>query len=108
MPCVSPVDEEDNDNEGDSDNNNGDKEDDNDNYGDKEDTDDDEEEDIFNFDLNDVDGMSEYGLMYLQRVHRNNARLVSLSLLAPMPSAASPPRPTAPIERNVWHLKMFL
>jgi hypothetical protein len=34
-------------------------------------------------------GMSEYKLMRMQRVHRNNTRLASLGLLAPMTSAAS-------------------
>ena len=34
--------------------------------------------------------MYEYKLMRLQRVHRNNARLASLVLLAPMPSATLP------------------
>jgi len=84
-PCVSPsVDEEDNDNEED----NHDDTDENDD--DKEDTDVEEKEDIFNFDLNDIEGMSEYKLMRMQRVHRNNVRLASLGLLAPMTFAASP------------------
>ena len=39
-----------------------------------------------NFDLNDIEGMSKYELMRIQRVNRNNARL---GLLAPMTSAAS-------------------
>jgi len=42
-----------------------------------------------NFDLNDIEGMYDYKLMRMQRVHRNNARLVSLGLLVPMTSAAS-------------------
>ena len=42
-----------------------------------------------NFDLNDIEGMSKYKLMRIQRVHRNNARLASLGLLAPVTSAAS-------------------
>ena len=42
-----------------------------------------------NFDLNDIEGMSEYELMRLQRVHRNNARLASLGLLVPMTSATT-------------------
>jgi hypothetical protein len=42
-----------------------------------------------NFDLNDIEGMSQYKLMRLQRVHRNNARLPSLGLLAPMTSATT-------------------
>jgi hypothetical protein len=51
------------------------------------DTDDDEEEGIFDFDLN---GMSKYELLRLQRVHRNNARLVSLGLLEVKTSMAYP------------------
>ncbi len=42
-----------------------------------------------NFDLNDIDGMSEYKLIHLQNVHRNNVRLASLGLLGGMSSAAS-------------------
>jgi len=42
-----------------------------------------------NFDLNGIEGISEYKLMRLQRVHRNNARLASLGLLAPMTSATT-------------------
>ena len=42
-----------------------------------------------NFDLNDIEGMSKYVLMRIQWVNRNNARLASLGLLAPMTSAAS-------------------
>jgi protein tyrosine/serine phosphatase len=34
--------------------------------------------------------MSEYELMHMQRVHRNNVRLASLGLFASMTSAASP------------------
>ena len=84
-PCVSPpVDEEDNDNEAD----NNDDTDENDN--DEEDTDVEEEEDIFDFGLNDIEGMSEYELMRLQKIRRNKAKLTSLGLLAPMTSAASP------------------
>ena len=100
MPCVSPpVDEEDKDDEEDNDDDNNDEEDDNDDNGDKEDddddddkeyTDDDEEEGISDFDLNDVEGMSEYELMRLQRIHRNNAKLTSLGLLGGMTSTASP------------------
>ena len=101
MPCVSPpVNEEDNDNEednNDDDNNeedddhdDGEEEDANNDNNNEEDTDDDEEEDIFDFDLNNIEGMYEYKLMHLQRVHRNNARLASLGLLAPMPSATLP------------------
>jgi hypothetical protein len=86
-PFVSPpVDEEDNNDEEDNDDG-ADEEDVNDE--DEEDTDVDEEEDIFDFNLNDIDGMSEYELMRLQRVHRNNARLASLGLLAPMTSATT-------------------
>jgi hypothetical protein len=40
--------------------------------------------------LNNVKGMSEYELMHLQRVHRNNERLASLGLLVPMQSATCP------------------
>jgi hypothetical protein len=84
-PCVSPpVNEEDNVNK--EDNNNDTDE----NNNDKEDTDADEEEDIFNFDLNDIEGMSEYELIRMQRVYRNNVRLVRLGLLEPMTSTASP------------------
>ena len=42
-----------------------------------------------NFDLNDIEGMSEYELMRLRRIRRNEAKLTSLGLLAPMTSAAS-------------------
>ena len=76
-PYVSPpIDEEDNDNEEDN-NDDTDK-----NNDDEEDTDVEEEEDIFDFDLNDIEGMSKYELMRMQRVHRNNVRLASLGLLA--------------------------
>jgi hypothetical protein len=74
-----PINEEDND-----------KEDNDDDDNDEEDTDVNKEEDIFDFDLNDIEGMSKYKLMHMQRVHRNNARLVSLGLLGGMTSAASP------------------
>jgi len=108
VPCVSPpVDEEDNDDEEDNNNDNDEDEGDDDNDDDEEDTNNDKEEDIFNFDLNDVEGMSEYELMRLQRIHRNKAKLLSLGLPGewrPMP----PPPPTAPKERNAWHLKMML
>jgi hypothetical protein len=100
VPCVSPpVDEEDKDDKEDNDDDNNDEEDDDNDDGDKEDgdidddeeyTDDNEEEDIFNFDLNDVKGVSEYELMCLQRIHRNNAKLTSLGLLGGMTSTASP------------------
>jgi hypothetical protein len=99
-------DEEDMDDKEDNDNNNNNKDDDDDDDGDKEndddkeddnegndnnegDTDDDEEEGIFDF-VNNVEGMSEYELQCLRRVH-NNARLASLGLLVEdMTSAASP------------------
>ena len=55
----------------------------------EEDNDNDDKEDICDFNLNDIEGMSEYKLLCLQRIHRHNAKLVSLSLLAPMTSAAS-------------------
>ena len=42
-----------------------------------------------NFNLNDIEGISEYKLMRLQRVHRNNANLASLGLLTPMMSATT-------------------
>ena len=88
-------DEEDNDNNGNDeeydDNEDGDKEDDgNDDDDEEEYTDDDEEEGIFDFDLNNVEGMSEYELMRLQRMRRNEAKLVSLGLLEGMMSTASP------------------
>ena len=84
-PCVSPpIDEEDNDNEEDN-NDDTDK-----NNDDEEDTDVEEEEDIFDFDLNDIEGMSEYKLMCLQKIRRNKAKLTSLGLLALLTSAASP------------------
>jgi len=78
----------DNDNDEDEDDDDGDKEDDKDD--DEEDTDNDDKEDVCDFDLNDIEGMSEYELMCLQRVHRNNARLASLGLLGGMTSNASP------------------
>ena len=66
VPFVSPpADEEDKDVEED-----GDKEDD-DNDEEEEYTNEDKEEGIFDFDLNDVEGMSEYKLMRLQRIRRN-------------------------------------
>jgi hypothetical protein len=88
-----PVNEEDKDYEEDNDNNDNDEEDDDDDDNDDNDNNedvDDEEEGIFDFDLNDVEGMSEYELMHMQRVHRNNVRLASLGLFASMTSAASP------------------
>ena len=48
---------------------------------DDDDDDDSDDEDVCDFDLNDIEGMSEYELMRLQRVHRNNARLANLGLL---------------------------
>jgi len=100
VPCVSPpVDEEDKDDEEDNDDDDNDEEDDDDDDGDKEDDDDDddeeytydnEEEGIFDFDLNDVEGMSKYELMRLQRIHRNSAKLTSLGLLGGMTSTTSP------------------
>ena len=42
-----------------------------------------------NFDLNDIEGMSEYEVLRLWRIRRNEAKLASLGLLAPMTSAAS-------------------
>ena len=67
--CVSPtIDEEDNDNKEDKDDNN-DENDDND--------DNDNEEGILDFDLNNVEGMSEYELMRLQKIRRNESKLTS-------------------------------
>ena len=84
-PCVSPpVNEEDNYNEEDNDDDT-DENDDN-----EEDTSINEEEDIFDFDLNSVEGMSEYELMRLQRIRMNEAKLTSLGLLGGMTSTASP------------------
>ena len=91
VPCVSPpVYEEDNDNNDDDDDNNddADKEDDNDDN--KEDNDDDNEEDICDFDLNDVKDMSEYEVLRLQRIHRNNVKLASLGLLGGITPATFP------------------
>jgi len=81
-----PVNEEDNNNEEDNDD---DADEEDVNNEDEEDTDVDEEEDIFDFNLNLVEGKSEYELMRLQRVHRHNARLERLGLLAPITSATS-------------------
>ena len=74
VPCVSPPVYEDNDD--DDDDNEEDDDDDN-----KEDNDDDndDEEDVCNFDLNDIEGISKYNLLRLQRIHRNNAKLTSLA-----------------------------
>ena len=55
------------------------------------DNDDDDSMRLQNFGLNDVDGMSEYELMRVQIVDRNNARLASLGLLGRTSSAAPPP-----------------
>ena len=41
------------------------------------------------FDLNNIEGMSEYEVLRLRRIRRNEAKLTSLGLLEPMPSAAS-------------------
>ena len=91
VPCVSPpVDEEDDDDEEDNNNDNHEDKGDDDNDNDEEDTNNDKEEDIFDFDLNDVEGMSEYKLMRLQRIHRNKEKLLSLGLLGGMTSNATP------------------
>ena len=100
VPCVSlPVDEEDNDDDDNEDDvNDDDKEDDvnddddeeDDNGDDEEDNDDDDEEDVCNFDLNEVEGMSEYKVLHLQKIHWNNVKLVSLCLLGGMMSVAPP------------------
>ena len=72
--------------------------DDNDNDGDNADDDDlinvDDNNNLMrlqNFDLNDIDieGMSEYEVLRLWRIRRNEAKLASLGLLAPMTSVAS-------------------
>jgi hypothetical protein len=55
------------------------------------DNDDDDSMRLQNFGLNDVDGMSEYELMRVQIVDRNNARLASLGLLGHTSSATPPP-----------------
>ena len=91
VPFVSPPvndnDKEDDDNDDDDadtdeeDDNNDDKEEDDNNNG---------KEDVCDFNLNDVKGISEYAVLYLQKIHRNNAKLVSLGLLGGMTSAASP------------------
>ena len=76
VPCVSPpVNEEDNDNKEDNDDN-----------GDN----DDNKEDYCDFNLKDIEGMSKYEVLRLQKIHRNNAKLASLSLLGGMKSATSP------------------
>jgi hypothetical protein len=85
VPFVSPpINEEDKDVKED-----GDKEDD-DNGEEEEYTNEDEEKCIFDFDLNDVEGMSKYKMMRLQRIRRNEAKLTSLGLLKGMTSATSP------------------
>jgi len=89
-------DEEDNDNDDDNNNDNNDDNNNNDN-----------KEGIFDFDLNDVEGMSEYELMRLQKIRRNEAKPTSLGLLGGMTSTAPPPRTTS-IERNVLRLKVIL
>jgi hypothetical protein len=43
-----------------------------------------------NFDLNNVDSMSDYELLRLWRIHRNKAKLASLGLLGGMTSTAFP------------------
>jgi hypothetical protein len=99
VPFVSPpVNEEDKDEEDNDDDDNDDDDDDddtttmtmktNDDDDDKEDEED--EEGIFDFDLNEVEGMSEYKLMRMQRIHRNKANLTSLGLLEGVTSTASP------------------
>jgi len=85
VPCVSPPVYDDNDDD-DDDN----EEDDDDNNKEDNDGDNDNEEDVCNFDLNNVEGMSKYKLLRLQRIHRNNAKLASLGLLGGMTSATSP------------------
>jgi hypothetical protein len=58
---------------------------------DDDDNDNDDSMRLQNFGLNDVDGMSEYELMRVQIVDRNNARLASLGLLGRTSSATPPP-----------------
>ena len=67
---------------------NADEEDDNDD--DEEDNNYDNEEDVCNFDLHDIEGMSKYEVLRLQRIHRNIVKLASLGLLGGMTSNASP------------------
>ena len=93
----------------DDNNDNGNKEDDDDDDGNKEDNDDNDDDDDDDdegdndnkentnnddkegiFDLNDVKGMSQYELLRLRRIRRNEARLASFGLLEDMTSAASP------------------
>ena len=85
LPHDDDGDDDDDDDGNEDDDNNGDNDDD-----DLIDVDDDDNlMGLQNFDLNDIEGMSEYKLMRLQRVHRNNARLASLGLLVPMTSATT-------------------
>ncbi len=51
---------------------------------------DDGEEDNDDFDLIDVEGMSKYKVLRLQKIRRNEVRLASLGFLGGMSSAASP------------------
>jgi hypothetical protein len=82
--------DDDNDNDNDDDNNNNNDDDDDDDEDDLIDVDDDDNlMHLQNFDLNDIEGMSEYELMRMQRVPSNNMRLASLGLLEPMMPAAS-------------------
>ncbi len=74
---------------------------DNDNAKDDDDDNDDDDDDLIyvdddnnlmhlqNFDLNDIEEMSEYKVLHLRRIRRNEAKLVSLGLLAPMTSTTS-------------------
>ena len=73
------------DNDGDDDDDNVDDDEDNDN-----DVDNDDLMRLQNFNLNKVDGTSDYELMRLQRIHRHNTKLASLGLLGGMTSATSP------------------
>jgi len=42
-----------------------------------------------NFDLNNIEGMSEYEVLHLRRIRRNEVKLARIGLLEPMTSAAS-------------------
>ena len=88
-------DNEEEDNDGDNDDNNNDDDDlidvndDNDNDDLIDVNSDDNLMHLQNFDLNVVEGMSEYEVLRLQRIRRNEAKLASLGLLAPMISPTS-------------------
>jgi hypothetical protein len=56
--------------------------------------------------LNDVEGMSEYQVLRLQRIHRNNAKLASLGLLGGMTSNATPSADCTNRKKRVKHVAM--